>query len=335
MKKLLSLVLSLLLLLGVLAGCGASGDATAADQSAPAASEAPTAPAEDMASGGCDAEYAPEYAPADTPMEPSGGLDTAVESAGGAAKLTEKIIYSADLDLESTDFDTAAAALDALAGQYGGFVESSQITGNTDYAADGSVRVVDRRASYTLRVPSDRFQACLRQAGSMGNVISSSTAADNITSQFTDQEARRDTLLIQEERLLAMLEKSEDLESLLGLEARLADVRYEIESIERTLRNWQNQVDYSTIRVNLREVAVYTPTAPVQRTFSQQLSDALRSGWQGFVRAVKAVTLWVLSWLPALVILAAVAVAVLLILRRRARKHAPPAQEKSEEKKDS
>ena len=90
-----------------------------------------------------------------------------------------------------------------------------------------------------------------------------------MTSQYTDYEARLDSLRTQEERLLAMLEKSEDVESLIALEQRLADVRYELESIERNLRNLDLQISYSTINLNLQEVEVYTPTVPVQRTFSE------------------------------------------------------------------
>ena len=41
----------------------------------------------------------------------------------------DKIIYSADATLETTDFDTATEKLDMLIKQYGGFVESSSVRG--------------------------------------------------------------------------------------------------------------------------------------------------------------------------------------------------------------
>ena len=46
---------------------------------------------------------------------------------------------------------------------------------------------------------------------------------------YTDYEARLSSLNTQEERLLDMLSKSEDVETLIALEQRLSDVRYEIE----------------------------------------------------------------------------------------------------------
>ena len=132
-----------------------------------------------------------------------------------------------------------------------------------------------------------------------------------MTSQYTDYEARLDSLRTQEERLLAMLEKSEDVESLIALEQRLADVRYELESIERNLRNLDLQISYSTINLNLQEVEVYTPTVPVRRTFGQKLSDSLSDGWTGFARGVQNVILSLASALPALVLQAVIVIAVI------------------------
>ena len=74
-------------------------------------------------------------------------------------------------------------------------------------------------------------------AGEIGNVTSSGKSAQNVTSQYTDYEARLKSLYLQEERLLEMLGKATDLDSLITLEARLSEVRYEIERIERDLRH--------------------------------------------------------------------------------------------------
>ena len=114
-----------------------------------------------------------------------------------------------------------------------------------------------------------------------------------------------------DQRLLDMLAKSEDVETLIALEQRLSDVRYEIESIERSLRNYDMQIRYSTVELDLREVEVYTPTVPVRRTFGQKLSDSLSDGWTGFARGVQNVILSLASALPALVLLAVIVIAVI------------------------
>ena len=86
-----------------------------------------------------------------------------------------------------------------------------------------------------------------------GVPIDTSRSAQNVTSSYTDFEARLSSLNTQEERLLDMLSKSTDVETLIALEQRLSDVRYEIESIERNLRNYDAQIRYSTIDLTIRD----------------------------------------------------------------------------------
>ena len=235
--------------------------------------------------------------------------DDAPEAA--STDVASKIIYSADLSAQTTDFDAAIAKLDAQIASFGGFIERSDINGDTRYNDDGTTSVINRWAYYTIRVPAARFEEFLHQTEGIGNVTSISRYAENVTSQYTDYEARLSSLRTQEERLLSMLEKSEDVESLIALEQRLADVRYELESIERNLRNLDLQISYSTVNLNLEEVEVYTPTVPVRRTFGQKLSDSLSDGWTGFARGVQNVILGLASALPALVLLAVIVIAVI------------------------
>ena len=127
-----------------------------------------------------------------------------------------------------------------------------------------------------------------------------------------------------------MLSRSEDVETLIALEQRLSDVRYEIESIERSLRNNDMQIRYSTVELDLREVEVYTPTVPVRRTFGQKLSDSLSDGWTGFARGVQNVILSLASALPALVLLAVIVIAVIAGIKtarkKSAEQNSPPSR---------
>ena len=244
--------------------------------------------------------------------------DDAPEAA--STDVASKIIYSADLSAQTTDFDAAISKLDAQIASFGGFIERSDINGDTRYNDDGTTSVINRWAYYTIRVPAARFEEFLHQTEGIGNVTSISRYAENVTSQYTDYEARLSSLRTQEERLLDMLSKSEDVETLIALEQRLSDVRYEIESIERSLRNYDMQIRYSTVELDLREVEVYTPTVPVRRTFGQKLSDSLSDGWTGFARGVQNVILGLASALPALVLLAVIVIVVIVLVKNARKK---------------
>ena len=283
-------------------------------------------------------ELVQEAAAAETPMEAPAEpeeeftYDTVAttEAGSGAAETPEpddsvadytaKIIYTASVSIETTEFDKAVAALENQVQKIGGFVESSNVTGDTQYNSDGTTTVVNRWAYYTVRIPCEQFEAFLHETEGFGNVISTSRDAQNVTSAYTDYEARLSSLNTQEERLLDMLSKSEDVETLIALEQRLSDVRYEIESIERNLRNYDMQIKYSTVNLDLREVEVYTPTVPVRRTFSQKLANSLSDGWNGFTRGIQNVILGLASALPALILLAVITAAVIVCIKKARKK---------------
>lgn len=263
------------------------------------------------------------------------GQDDAASDAP-TESLADKMIYSANLEIQTTEYDAAIAALESSVTAFGGFVEQSNTYGDIRYNDDGTSRVVNRMADYVVRVPATRFQEFLSQADGLGNVLSCNRYAENVTSRYTDQEARLASLYTQEERLLSMLEKSEDVESLIALEERLADVRYEIESIERNLRNLDRRIAYSSVTISLHEVEIYTPTKPVQRTFGEKLSDALTDGWRSFSRGVQYFLIDLVYALPGIILFlliagAAVLIALRLRKKRKAKKAAKAARAAEEE----
>lgn len=328
-RSILAILLAALLALTIFTGCAASTKSASADSAAqaPAASynsksEAAAAemPMEEPAAAEEFAE-AEEFA-YDTvaTTEAGGGAAETPEPDDSVADYTAKIIYTASVSIETTEFDKAVAALENQVQKIGGFVESSNVTGDTQYNADGTTTVVNRWAYYTVRIPCDHFESFLHETEGFGNVTSTSRDAQNVTSAYTDYEARLSSLNTQEERLLDMLAKSEDVETLIALEQRLSDVRYEIESIERNLRNYDMQIKYSTVNLDLREVEVYTPTVPVRRTFGQKLADSLSDGWNGFTRGIQNVILGLASALPALILLAVITAAVIVCIKKARKK---------------
>ena len=305
MKKRNALLAMLLVFLLLFTACGASTESAKAEE-APAA-KPEMAPMYDMKA---EAEEAPmEEAIVEYAAEIS--TSSNADSVGGmeveqVQTYAEKIIYSGYVDMETTYFDDAIAALDRAVKEYGGFVQDSSVNGWSRDNGDGTFTIMDRSANYVVRIPTSKFEAFMALTEGIGNVTSSSRNAENVTSQYTDYEARLSSLYTQEERLLAMLEKSEDLESLITLEARLSEVRYEIESIERNLRNLDQKLAYSTVTLQIREVEIYTPTVTVQRTFGEKLSDAFADGWKGFVRGLQRFILWFAESLPALILWAVI-----------------------------
>ena len=317
MKKALSLLLAVLLVFALCA-CGSADTAS----SAPAASY-------DMA-------YTENAYPAEA--EEYGGFavtgGTQLESGSGAAPegSPEKLIYSASATVETTEFDGTIEKLSALVEQYGGFVESSSVNGSNYYTQSRGYSST-RYASYVIRVPSDKFSALMGSLSTLGNVPYSHTYTENITAQYYDTDARLTAYQTQEARLLEMMEAAKTVEDLIAIEEKLTELRYQIESLQSTLKNWDRQVAYSTLDLEVQEVIEYTPES--RMSYGQELALALTNGLKRTGEFFKDLLLAIVGALPALVILAVV-LAILIPVwkkRRKARKARknPPAEKPKEE----
>lgn len=299
-KKLFSLALALFVLFSLtLTACGGS--------------KAPSAPKDASYFATSDSmPYAsprpeePEMTASHTDLSPAPGESVALSS--------EKIIYSGSAELETMDFDAALAGLEALLADTGGFVQSSSVNGTDFYTQHGGGRSL-RTAEFVLRIPAERFSGFQESLKTLGNLPYSSTNAENISMQYSDTESRLNAAKIKEERLLLLLSQATSMEDILAIENSLSNVRYEIESLNSQLKNWDSQVSYSTLRVNIREVTLYTEDSTDTLSYGQQLREAFTRSLKAMARFFKDLLKLLVATSPTLVLLGVVAAAVVLIVK--------------------
>lgn len=231
-----------------------------------------------------------------------------------------KLIRTVNLTVETDTFNSLLKSLQEQVAGLSGYVERSDIYGSSMvYQSYQSTR----RASITARIPNDRLDQFVATVEGNGNVTYKSESTSDVTLQYSDLESRKKSLTIEQERIWALLEKADTLEAVISLEERLSEIRYELESMESQLRLYDNQVDYSTVYLEIEEVSVYTPTAPastgerIQSGFAKNLENMGNFFVNLFVLLLSSSPIWI----PLLVIVGI----VLLILRRRYRKGKKPA----------
>ena len=309
-KKYLALILALGMLL-TLCACGSKVAMTEA--AAPA--EAPAGMREEMG-------YAMDSSANGFAM--AGGTAVNAEAESLPEENPEKIIYSANVTVETTAFDESLENLNALVAQYGAWVESSSVSG-ADYYSISRGRSGSRSASYTLRVPSDRFDTLMGSLSTLGNIPYTHTYTENVTAQYYDAQARLTAYRTQETRLLEMMELAETVSDVIAIEEKLTELRYQIESIQTSLNNWDRRVDYSYVYLDVQEVKEYTPEA--RESYGEKLSRAFTGGFQDAAEFFQNLLLWLVGSLPMLIVLAVVLVLALPRLKKRRAKR----KEKKEE----
>lgn len=239
-------VILVLLTLGLFASCG--GEDTAAVQSsfketvaAPRMAAKSVAAAdmmvfEDVAvEGAVEAEMDYGVVPEPTIAGASGGGSGGQNPAG---QQDRKLIKTGSISLEVEQLAATEEAVLAWCQSFGGYVASSFNH--------------ETNAAFTVRIPAVRFDDAMAAAGNLGRVRSRNISTQDVSEQFYDLRTRLDTRKILRDRLQSYLAQAKDMEDLLHIERELNSTLTEIESMEGRMRRLSNQIDYSTITVDLQ-----------------------------------------------------------------------------------
>lgn len=232
-----------------------------------------------------------------------------MESPAEAAVVTgQKLIRTARLELESTDFDEAAQGLAKLTEEFGGYFESSGVANYKDGA---------RWGDYTIRIPAERFEAFLTQAGTLCHLTWQEVTQDDVGEAYYDTEGRLKTQQIKLERLQALLAKAEVMEDIITIESAISETEWQIEELSGTLRHYDGKVNYATVHVSLSEVYKLSSVEEVPGSFGSRMAAAFGDGWNNFLDGMEDLVVTLAYGWVWLIILAVVIVIVVRVVRKR------------------
>ena len=301
MKRAVTMWLAALLALSLTAcGGGASGggDATASSS----------------AGGGESLSFSTQESQDSAPGEPGAEAEEASPQAGQNAKL----IRRAELEIQTEAFDTAAASLEALVAEAGGYFQSAQVEG-------GSLRDQNaaRYGNYVIRLPEENFSAFLDQSGTLGYVVRRSESSENVSQAYYDTETRLAAQRTKQERLLALLAQADTMESIIELES---ETEYEIQSLTTDLEHYDDLIDYATVDLYLAEVLSFSQTPGETAGLGERMAAGLSASTAGLVQGVQDLLVWLSYHLfPVIVVLGAAGGGLFYWRRvRRGRKNGPP-----------
>jgi len=326
-KKLLCTALAALMLCLNLVGCGAKNAATddmkyfGNSSSSTAGGGAIFDKVEMDSSGIIMEESKAESAPMAPPMENGWAADTPSAAEPTAPELPEysKLIYRANLELETTEFDSVVQSLEGIVSTMGGYFENQSISNYGTY----------RYGYYVIRVPQGNFNALLSQVGELCLVRHQNKTSENVSEAYYDLEARLSTQRTKLDRLQELLRKAESMEDIITIESAISDTELQIEYLTGSLRKYDSLIDFSTVTIDLHEVYKLSNVEEPTTTFGDRLSSAFTRGIRSAVDNLEDFVISLAyNWLSILIFLAIFAAVLLLIRRlikkRRQKKYIPP-----------
>ncbi len=328
MKRTISILMALAMVLCIFTGCGASNRKefnSSADMAVTEGYDGGWYIADDMEWIEEEWDIEEDVAYEEAPMIPS--VDKSPNTSPDADSVPEserKIIKNKSMDVQTTDIKAFTAELKKQVSALGGYVENS-----SNYKSS---------ADFTLRIPAENYDAFSEFVGNLGTVTFENEYIDDVTGQYIDVEARLTALRSEQESYLRLMEKAETVDEILQIQSYLSNVNYQIESYTAQLNSMKSKISYSTIRVNVVEVERVKPVTEKPTVFeriSQRLSDNLydisedaKDFFVGFVSGLPYIAIWA-------VIITVCIVVLKLIFGKNKKKKANPSPVKVEKNEEA
>lgn len=260
-----------------------------------------------------------------------GELDQSAVAEEGDKAAERKLIRNMNLSLETTGFDDLLQIIEQKVNELGGYIQDSTIDGTPD---------TGNRYSYlTVRIPVDQLDAFEETIGNSARVLSKNTNVQDVTLSYSDLAAHISALRLEQETLMDMLAKAETVDTIITIQNELTNIRYELESYESQMKILENQIDYSTVSMNIHEVK--TPTVQEKEGFLSRVKHTFSNNLQDIGVGIENFFVFFFGNIVGIILFLAIAAGCLFVIRfvfrlllRKGRKEKKEKEEKEKEEKE-
>jgi hypothetical protein len=189
---------------------------------------------------------------------------------GVARKITQNVSVILQVDNVSVIINKISERVQGA----GGYVVESQLS-SAGNSANGHI---------TVKIPATGLDSFKASLPSWGKVLDQHLTSNDITNQYYDAQTRLEAWETEQKRYLEILKQAKTIDDIMKIENALATIRQQIEQLKGQLKLWNNQVDYSTVQIQLQtkpslDVQVDNPWQPVswQKTWSATKNAVLKT----------------------------------------------------------
>lgn len=201
-----------------------------------------------------------------------------------------KLIKTGHVSLEVQSLAEVKAGVESWVQKYGGYIASSDEGSNS--------------ATFTVKVPSGRFEDAMNETASFGKVTGKNVGSKDVTDRYYDLKSRLETKRIMQDRLESYLKSAKDIKDMLEIESKLNDVTADLEAMQGQLNRLSAQISFSDITVFARLKPKHTDQGFQLPDVGSRFSDLLGNVVYFFVGLLFVVIYVVIFGVPIVLILA-------------------------------
>ena len=246
---------------------------------------------------------------AETPAKGTTGVDLPAV----AVPQTKFLAIDVSYGIEVSDISKGINDVIALSDRHGGQIYERTINITDDRSST---------ASFVIKLPPEQIEEAIADLNAIGIRRTASQGTEDVTGQAVDIDARLVTAQASLDRVRKLLEAATDLGQILSLESQLTERETLVEQYTAMKRAISDRVSLATLRVQLTlspDPVATTAGAKDKPAEKPSIGRAFKSGWNGFVKVLAAILIFIGYTAPFLTILVVAAMVLIPINRRRRR----------------
>ena len=231
----------------------------------------------------------------------------------------EKLVYRCNISLETKEFDNTVAAFQKLVDKYEGFIENenTSLKSSGVYYENGYGDTGLGTYTATIRVPSSKYKEFINETGEIATLRNKSQNVTNLSQEYSDLSIELEVLEAQKDNYVEMLKeakKLEDMDNVLLISDKITSVSTQINQIKTRMNSIDNDVAYSYLDINIREVKEIVEYT--EDDFATRFKKEVKQGWYNFGYAAQNFIIWFVASLPGLLIFFGIVALIIFIIKK-------------------
>lgn len=208
------------------------------------------------------------------------------------------VIKSSNLSLLVTKVDDAQKKILKKVEDLGGYMVSVQLSNPQDVAT----------STIVVRVPAKTLDQALEYFRSVSaKVISENLEGYDVTDEYTDLEARLDTLNKTKTKFEQIMGRASLIPDILEVQRELINLQSQIDSVKGQQQYYEKNAEMSKVTIYLSTDELSLPYAPSESWKPQAIFKQATRSLIGMLRSIGTLVIWIVVfsviWVPALLII--------------------------------
>jgi hypothetical protein len=230
-----------------------------------------------------------------------------MEPEAAVIPVSRKIIKDGRMEIRVKELAEGRKQVDTLVKKFRGYY-AEETFNNMDFSHGYSLKI---------RIPSDRFESFVGDLESgLGELAYKNITSRDVTEEFIDLETRLKNKRNYLNRYADLLKRAGSVKDILDIQEKTRLIEEEVESVQGRLKYLNNQVDYSTLDLQLSKKNDFNEFSRNKGSFADRLRMSVVKGWFGLVTF----TLFIIRIWPFWIIVGILYYLIRIILKRRHRK---------------